>query len=124
MVFVGCLGRCSSDPGHARDHLVPAIAHLSYSTTADPPSTVAVVNSYTNLGKKLPSRLAFIHKMFRTLRGGAWGSRAPIASALARSAAASARCATVQAAVRKELRGSCDLRSMVASEHGDTNSCV
>jgi hypothetical protein len=64
------------------------IARLSYSTVADPPLTVAVVNSYTNLGKKLPSRLAFVRRMFGTLRGGTWGSGAPVASALARSAAA------------------------------------
>jgi hypothetical protein len=101
-----------------------AIAHRCLVSTADPPLTVAVVNSYMNLGKKLPSRLAFIRRMFRTLRGGAWGSGAPVASAPARSTAAGARCATVQATVRKELRGPCDLRSMVVSEYGDTDSCV
>jgi hypothetical protein len=55
---------------------------------ADPLLTVAVANCYTNLGKKLPSRLAIIRRLFETLRGGAWGSGAPVASAPARSAAA------------------------------------
>jgi hypothetical protein len=43
-------------------------------TAADPLLAVAVANCYTNLGKKLPSRLAFIRRLFGTLWKGAWGS--------------------------------------------------
>jgi hypothetical protein len=57
-------------------------------TAADPLLAVAVANCYTNLGKKLPSRLAFIHRLFGTLWNRAWGSGAPVANAPARSAAA------------------------------------
>ena len=49
---------------------------------------MAVANCYTNLGKKLPSRLAFMRRLFGTFRGGAWGSGAPVANAPARFAAA------------------------------------
>jgi hypothetical protein len=37
MVFVGCRGGCSGDPGHAGDHLVPAIARQTSWPAMDPP---------------------------------------------------------------------------------------
>lgn len=50
MVFVGCLGGCSGDPGRTGDHLVPAIACRTSCSVVNPSRAMDLLSSVLTTG--------------------------------------------------------------------------
>jgi hypothetical protein len=98
------------------------IARRSQRTAADPPLTVAVANCYMNLGKKLPSRLAFIRRLFGTLRGlGLWHAGCKCSGEDRRRAESSARRSSPTG--RRQTYGRLIRFEWVRSKGGDGSLC-